>query len=76
MVGRSLARVEDAINHLREFFGPDKAIEIPSEPPRACWPVTIGRQLNESKRLKAFGSRSIYRLEHIRTNSSGKVVAK
>ena len=31
MVGRSLARVEDAINHLREFSGPDKAIEIPSD---------------------------------------------
>ena len=28
---RSLARVEDAINHLREFFGPDKAIEITSD---------------------------------------------
>jgi hypothetical protein len=31
MVGRSLARVEDAMNHLGEFFGPDKAIEITSD---------------------------------------------
>ena len=28
---RSLARVEDAINHLRGFFGADKAIEITSD---------------------------------------------
>src|SRR5688572_8023868 len=27
---RSLARAEDAINHLREFFGADKAVEITS----------------------------------------------
>ena len=58
MVGRSLARVEDAIDHLREFFGPDKAIEIPSDTATCVL------------------ARSIYRLEHIRTNSSGKVVAK
>ena len=28
---RSLARFEDAINHLSEFFGPNKAIEITSD---------------------------------------------
>jgi hypothetical protein len=38
--------------------------------------VTIVHQLNESKRLKPLGSPSIYRLAHIETNSSGKVVTK
>jgi hypothetical protein len=38
--------------------------------------ATIGRQLNEFKHLKPLCSCSIYRLEHISTNGSGKVVAK
>jgi hypothetical protein len=36
--------------------------------------VPIGRQLNEFKRIKSRRFRSIYRFEHIDTNSSGKVV--
>jgi hypothetical protein len=39
--------------------------------PELC--VTIGRQLNEFKRMKALRSRSIFRFEHIGANSSGKV---
>jgi hypothetical protein len=42
--------------------------------PRLC--VTMGRQLNEFMRLKALRARSIFRLEHMEANSSGKVVAK
>ena len=38
--------------------------------------VTIGRQLNESKRLMPLPSRPISRFKHIAANSSGKVVAK
>src|SRR6266568_2971547 len=52
----------------------DTRIFSPERVPGLC--VTIGRQLNESKRLKRLCSRSICRLEHIDTNSSGKVVAK
>ncbi len=37
---------------------------------------TIGRQLNESKRVKPLRLRPICRLEHIEANSSGKVVTK
>jgi hypothetical protein len=37
---------------------------------------TIGRQLNEYKRLEPLRSGSICRLRHIRADSSGKVVAK
>jgi hypothetical protein len=46
----------------------------PETVPGLC--VTIGRQLNESKRLTAVSARSICRLRHIRTDSSSKVVAK
>jgi hypothetical protein len=52
----------------------DTRIFSPAMVPGLC--VTIGRQLNESKRLKSLRSRSICRLKHIEANSSGKVVAK
>ncbi len=48
--------------------------QSPERVPGLC--VTIGRQLNEFERLKSLRSRSIYRLDHIGANSSGKVVAK
>ena len=38
--------------------------------------VTIGHQLNQSKRLKLVWDGSICRFEHIGANSSGKVVTK
>jgi hypothetical protein len=38
--------------------------------------VTIGHQLNESKRLNPLQYASIFRSKHIEADSSGKVVAK
>ena len=52
----------------------DTRIFSPQMVPRLC--VTIGHQVNEFKRLTALHSHSIYRLEQIVANSSGKVVAK
>lgn len=53
---------------------PDTRIFSPAMVAGLC--DTIGRQLNESKRLEALRTIAIYRLEHIRANDSGKVVAK
>ena len=52
----------------------DTRIFSPLTVPGLC--VTIGRQLNESKRLSALRTRSIFRSKHIAANGSGKVVAK
>ena len=52
----------------------DTRIFSPVVVPGLC--VTIDHQLNELKRLKRLRDRSNYRLEHMGTNSSGKVVTK
>jgi len=49
----------------------DTRIFSPLTVPGLC--VTIGRQLNESKRLSALRTRSIFRSKHIAANGSGKV---
>jgi hypothetical protein len=52
----------------------DPRIFSPHTVPRLC--VTIGHQVNEFNSFQALRTLSIFRLEHVVANSSGKVVAK
>ncbi len=52
----------------------DTRIFSPDRVPGLC--VTIGRQLNESKRFTALRVGRFYRFEHIVPNGSDKVVTK
>jgi len=52
----------------------DTRIFSPERVPGLC--VTIGRQVNESKRLEPVRTGRFFRFEHIRANGSGKVLTK
>jgi hypothetical protein len=62
-----IAPVFDQIDYRHEIFSPLTVA-------RLC--VTIGHQVNEFNSFCWLRDESIYRFEHIETNSSGKVVAK